>query len=120
MKRIALFIFLLCSALASSAQVTFRVSYQGAKPTISDFVTSFTSARVQTQEEYDEYDESFNALRDVWERHRQGKPLEEEETLIVDERNGYVCYQRGPFDGWLSRYELCFWNESDGRHKVFA
>lgn len=120
MKRITLFIFLVCCALTLSAQVTYRVNYQGAKPTISDFVTSFAAARVEALEEYDEYDESFNALRDVWERHLQGKPLEKEESLIVDERNGYVCYERGPFDGWLSRYEMCFWNESDGRHKVFA
>ncbi|MBR0166282.1 MAG: hypothetical protein IJQ13_05335 [Prevotella sp.] len=123
MKRILLSLFLVCCTLALSAQEAIRVSYRGARPTISDFVSAF----ITTNNEYDEegeYNESLNAFSSAWQRHLKGLPMESgeefSETLTADERNGYVCYERRQEDGWLLRWEACYWNESDGRHKLFA
>ena len=124
MKRIALFFLFTCLVLTLSAQEGgIPVKYQGAKPTISDFVTAYVSTNNEDDED-GEYNESFNAFCSAWERHQKGLPMEEgedfSETLTVDERNGYVCYERRHEGGWLSRWETCYWNESDGKHKLFA
>ena len=119
MKRVSLAIIFTCCTLMLAAQDGIRVNFVGAKPTISDFVTAFVSAHDDVDEEEAECDESFNAIKQVWNQHRKRLPLQEDETLTVDERNGYVCYDIKR-ENMLLRWEMCYWNESDGKHKLFA
>ena len=118
MKRISLAIFFVCCALAVAAQDAIRVNYQGANPTISDFVSAFLSSRDNDDEE-DCLDESFNAVKQTWIQHSNGLPLDEGETLTVDKKNGYVLYE-SKYEKELLKIEMCYWNEADGKHKLFA
>ena len=104
-----------CSVLAITAQDVIRVNYKGTKPTISDFAWAYLSAYV-----YDEdLDEARNAAKNAWISHRNGEPLYEGQTLTIDEKNGYAVYDSR--DGeHLVRIEMCYWNESDQKHKLFA
>ena len=123
MKRTLLAAIFTCCTLALVAQNAIKVKYQGAKPTISDFVTAFVFSDNHEDDEDECVDESFNAIRYVWDCHLKGTPLREGETLNVDVKNGYVCYEcRSEYESVedLGRWEMCFWNESDGKHKLFA
>ena len=118
MKRISLAIIFVCCTLALSAQDVIRVNYQGAKPTISDFAWAFLSIYVWDEEE-DVLDESRNAAKQAWIDYRKGIPLDEGETITVDQKNGYAVYE-SKYEEDLVRIEMCYWNESDGKHKLFA
>jgi hypothetical protein len=123
MKRESLSIILACCALALVAQDGIRVNYKGANPTISDFVTAFVTSSDNVDEEDCCADEAFNAIGYVWEKYQKGIPLEEGQTLTLDEKNGFVLYEsRSEYDSTenLVRMEMCYWNESDGKHKLFA
>ena len=118
MKRLLFSAILACLAITMAAQETISVKYQGAKPTISDFATAYLSA-YEWNEEEDVLDEARNGMKYVWNKHLKGEPLGEDETLVVDQKNGYVCYEQK--DGiYLVKIEMCYWNESDGKHKLFA
>lgn len=118
MRRILLsMIFVFCT-LALTAQNSIQVNYKGSKPTISDFASAYLIAYVWDEEE-DVLDEARNAAKQVWIQHRQGKPLDEGETLTIDEKNGYVVYESRDGD-FTVRIEMCYWNESDQKHKLFA
>ena len=122
MKRISLAILFACCTLALSAQNGIRVKYQGASPKISDFVSAFLSSRDHDDEE-DCTDESFNAIDYAWKQYHKGLPLEEGNTLTIDEKNGYVCYEyRSEYESVIDvvRIEMCYWNEADKKHKLFA
>lgn len=118
MKRLLFSAILACLTLTLAAQETIRVNYKGAKPTISDFATAFLSA-YEWDEEDDVLDEARNAMKHVWNKHLKGEPLEEGQTLTVDQKNGYICYEHKD-DNHLVRIEMCYWNEADGKHKLFA
>ena len=112
-----------CFALALAAQDVIRVNYKGANPTISDFVSAFVSSRDNVDEEEDCADESFNAIGYAWGLHQQGLPLPEGQTLTVDDKNGYVVYEcRSEYESIedVVRIEMCYWNEAEGKHKLFA
>ena len=95
-----------------------RVKYQGAKPNISDFVTAYLNSRSEGDDDCS--DESFNAVKQAWNTKRAGKKLREGETLIIDEKNGFVLYE-DKIDGEnMLRVEMCYWNEADQKHKLFA
>ena len=116
-------IILACCALALVAQDGIRVNYKGANPTISDFVTAFVTSSDNVDEEDCCADEAFNAIGYVWEKYQKGIPLEEGQTLTLDEKNGFVLYEsRSEYDSTenLVRMEMCYWNENDGKHKLFA
>lgn len=117
MKRLSLAIIFACCTLASAAQEGIRVNYQGTKPSISDFVWAYLSSF--TDDEDDCIDESTNAFKQAWIKHRNGEPQEEGETLTVDEKNGYVLYEIKQGEH-LSKWEMCYWNEADQQHKLFA
>ena len=123
MKRESLFIILACIALALPAQDAIRVKYKGANPTISDFVTAFVNYRDNEADEDECADEAVNAVSYVWDLHQKGLPLDEGQTLTIDEKNGYVAFEnRSEYesDEFLFRAEMCYWNEADGKHKLFA
>lgn len=44
---------------------------------------------------------------------------EEGVTLTVDQKNGFVLYESRQ-DEYLTRIELCYWNEADKKHKLIA
>ncbi len=119
MKRVLLTIILACCTLALTAQEGIKVNCQGEKPTISDFAWAFLSSDNGEDEEEGYADESFNAVKQAWIRHREGLPQNEGVTLSVDEKNGFVLYE-SRYEGSLLRIEMCYWNESDKKHKLFA
>ena len=121
MKRKSFFIIFACFAMALVAQDAIRVNYKGLHPTISDFVSAYVSSRDSEDEEVC-VDESFNAMGYAWKRHQKGLQLDDGVTLTVDEKNGYVVYKYRPepTDEFVLRIEMCYWNETDRRHKLFA
>ena len=118
MKRLSLAIALLCSTMMLSAQETIRVNYQGARPTISDFAWALLSNYVWNEED-DVLDESTNAAKQAWTKYRKGLPLDEGDKITVDQKNGYAVYE-SKFENDLLRVEMCYWNESDQKHKLVA
>lgn len=122
MKRKSMALVFACFALALMAQDGIRVHFKGAQPTICDFVSAFVSSR-DNPEEDDCTDEAFNAVCYAWERYHKGIPLEEGQTLTIDEKNGFVVYEsRLEYESeeFVARMEMCYWNEADGKHKLFA
>lgn len=122
MKRLSLTVIFACCILTLAAQDAIRVNYQGAAPTISDFAWAFLSSNDHEEEE-DCADESFNAIRQAWIQHRKGLPQQEGVTLTVDEKNGYVVYEytsEYESNKDVVRIEMCYWNEADKKHKLFA
>ncbi len=121
MKRLALTLLSVCCALALSAQDGLKVNYQGDRPTISDFAWTFLSSSDEDEDEEleGEMDESTNAFKHAWINHRNGVALDENETLTVDQRNGFVLYE-SVFEESRLRVEMCFWNEADQAHKLIA
>ena len=99
MKRLSLAIILACCTLAVAAQEDgFRVNYQGAKPTIKDFALAYIASLISEAEECDEEGMSlYENLQDAIKCQAKGLPLESNSTL-----------------------EMCYWNEADGKHKLFA
>ena len=96
MKKTILLVALLFASLAALAQDFIRVKYQGTKPTITDLAWAY--AMIQQ---------------------RKGLPQEEGVTFIIDEKNGYLLYERVD-DSYVNRMEMCYWNEADCKHKLFA
>lgn len=118
MKRITLTLLFACCALIVAAQEDIRVSYRGARPTVTDFAWAYLSWLDREADECDR--EGFSAVYSAMLSYRQGQPQDEYSTLTVDEKNGYILYERN-YDGInVSRVEMCYWNESDGKHKLFA
>ena len=105
-----------------AAQETIRVNYQGARPTISDFAWAFVSNYVWIEDE-DVLDEARSAAKAAWTAYRKGEPLNEGDKITIDEKNGYAVYEsvdeyEGDVD--MVRIEMCYWNEADQKHKLFA
>lgn len=119
MKKLVLAIIFAFCTLAVSAQDAIQVNYTGAKPTISDFAWAFLSVDNGEDELEGEADESFNAIKQAWIHHRNGTPQDEYVTLSVDDKNGFVLYE-WKYEENMLRIEMCYWNESDQKHKMFA
>ena len=119
-KTVLLAIIFACFTLSMAAQRTVRVNYQGAKPTISDFINAFLTP---TYGEDGEEDESMNGIRHAWECYCKGLPQHEGVTFTLDAKNGFACYEyREVEEGveFIARIEMCYWNEADQKHKLFA
>ena len=123
MKKITLAMIFACCTLALAAQDdVIKVNYRGARPTISDFAWAFLSDYVYDEDE-DVLDEARNAAKYAWNKYRQGLPQDEGDKLTIDEKNGYAVYEsRSEYESVedMVRIEMCYWNESDGKHKLFA
>ncbi len=119
MKKLSLtFIFVFCTLALAAQDDVIRVNYKGANPTISDFVWAYLSASVQDDEEVD-INESLRAMKFAWAKHRKGAPQDEGTTLTVDHKNGYVLAEF-KYEEDVLRIEMCYWNEADRKHKLFA
>ena len=121
MKKLSLAIVFACCTLAVAAQEDgFRVNYQGAKPTIKDFALAYLASLFTDVEECDlEGLGMYADLQDAIKRQGKGLQLEENSTLTIDVKNGFLVYEQKQ-DEYLMRIEMCYWNEADGKHKLFA
>jgi len=118
MKRLSLAIIFTCCTLVMAAQDgAFRVNYQGANPTIKDLALAFITSMLNPEDEEPEgdglymYESLQNAIK--------GQPLEKNEKLTIDLKNGFLLYEK-TYDEYVDRIEMCYWNEADGKHKLFA
>lgn len=118
MKRFLFVSVFACCAIALVAQNSIRVKFTGAQPTVSDFVTAYMDDYVYDEDD-DVLDESRNYMKSVWAKHLKGQRLDGNDKLLVDKKNGYVSLES--YDGeFMLLVEMCYWNESDGKHKLFA
>ena len=117
MKRLSLAIIFACCTLAMAAQDGIKVKYQGAAPDIMDFAWSYVTSSDGNEDE--EVDESTNALRQALERYRKGQSQPEGYTIPVDKKAGYILVE-SRHSGFISKWEMCFWNMADKKHKLFA
>ena len=117
MKKIFLLVAFAAMTIKASAQNDFRVNYQGASPNIVDFAWAFLFSDDDDEEECDQ--EATAGIKNALMRYRQGKPQDEDVTLTVDTKNGYMVYEFR-YEEHLSRIEMCYWNEADKKHKLFA
>ena len=65
--------------------------------------------------------EYMNGIRNAWERHRKGLKQLEGDSFTLDVRNGFAVYEYKYREGdseFLTRFEMCFWNEADKKHKL--
>ena len=95
------------------------VTYKGKAPKITNFLEAFLAQ--------DETSEVLWNLSQCWEHYLQGEPQEPCSQFTVDEKNGYIRYT---FDSSLCDdyddvndyfyHEMCYWNCSDGKHKIIA
>ncbi|MBR5171592.1 MAG: hypothetical protein IKW85_13680 [Muribaculaceae bacterium] len=126
MKRITLTILIACCALALVAQPAFRVKYKGAKPNIRNFAWAYLDyLSTPCDDEEDGCCQEgmylIDKLKQAILNQDKGLPLDENETLTIDVKNGYLLYElRYEESQHFSRVEMCYWNESDGKHKLFA
>lgn len=121
MKRIVSAIIFSCLTLSLVAQEGIKVNYKGSQPTITDFVwAAFSSLNYEDEEESG--DRPWRALENAMERQRKGLPQEEGETLTIDTKNGYILFEQvyNEVVNHVFRLEVCYWNESDGKHKLIA
>lgn len=122
MKRLSLAIVFACCMLAVAAQEDgFRVNYQGAKPTIKDFSKAYISSLLNPEDEEPEGDGlyMYESIQKAMVCQEKGQPLEKDKTLTIDLKNGFLVYEEKD-DYYVYRIEMCYWNEADGKHKLFA
>ena len=120
MKRLSLAIVFACCTLAMAAQEGIRVDYRGERPTIKDFAKAYITFSLSEEEECEaEGLAIYKDLQRAITLQEKGRPLDDDETLTLDTKNGFLVYEQ-KWDDHFSRLEMCFWNESDGKHKLFA
>lgn len=122
MKRLSLAIFFACFTLALAAQEGIHVKYQGAKPTIKDFALAYLYALFNPEDGEEPEGDGlylYESLQQAIASQDKNFPLKKGTTLTIDLRNGFLVYEE-KLDEFLTRVEMCFWNESDGKHKLFA
>ena len=120
MKRLSLAIIIACCTLAMAAQEGIRVDYRGERPTIKDFAKAYITFSLSEEEECEaEGLAIYKDLQRAITLQEKGRPLDDDETLTLDTKNGFLVYEQ-KWDDYFSRLEMCFWNESDGKHKLFA
>ena len=119
MKRNFLTVLFACFTLAMMAQDAIKVNYKGAKPNIVDFAWAFLFSDDNDEDECDQ--EATAGIKEALKRYRQGVPQNKNVTFTVDQKNGYILYEWKDEDGDnSSKTEMCYWNEADGKHKLFA
>ncbi len=119
MKRIASAIILTCLTLLMMAQDGIKVNFKGSSPTVTDFAwAAFPSLNYEDEDESG--DRPWRALKNAMARHSKGLPQEEGVTLTIDSKNGYIVYELvdEEYGDYIFRLEVCYWNESDGKHKL--
>ena len=117
MKRISLAIIFACCMLTLAAQDAIRVNFKGANPTITDFALAFLAD--DDDEECDT--EATAGVQNALDNYINGLEQDDDVTFTVDEKNGYILYEwRSEDSDYMIRTEMCYWNEADKKHKLFA
>jgi hypothetical protein len=122
MKRNLLSFLFFGIALMSMAQSPTVVKFQGAKPTISDFVSAYLAPDTDDEEGM-ECGEGVAWLQQAWQNHRKGLKQEEGVTVTLDVKNGFALFEsKSSYDGTTHHIvvEMCYWNCADQKHKIFA
>ena len=94
------------------------VKYQGQKPIINDFINAYFGEESE--------DELNGYLSDLWHRFLKNEPLDKNEKVTLDTKNGFASFEKvyppdeDDPDGSKILVEMCYWNSSDGNHKIFA
>lgn len=117
MKKLVAILFLLALTMTVSAQEGIKVGFLGAAPDIMDFAWAYASANDGDPENTP--DESSAALQQSLECYRIGEAQPEGFTITVDRKAGYILVQ-SKHDGYTSKWEMCYWNMDDKKHKLFA
>ena len=115
MKRLSFTIMLALCTLGVWAQEAIKVNFEGANPNIFDLAWSYLLEYDCNSEDY----EATNGIRDAMERYLQKENQDDGVTLIVDKKAGFISYERLEH-GHAQLIEMCFWNEADKKHKLFA
>ena len=122
MKRLSIAIILACFTLAVAAQEGIQVKYQGAKPTIRDFAKAYLYSLFNPEDGGEPEGDGlylYESLQQAIASQDKKLPLKKGTALTIDLRNGFLFYEEKQ-DEFLTRVEMCFWNESDGKHRIFA
>ena len=89
------------------------VKFKGSSPYIKDFV----SARYSDDEDLGE---CLSDIAGSWNLYLQGKPLDNGCSFVVDIDNGFMRFDRKYTEQDRKQMEMCYWNCSDGKHKLVA
>ena len=115
MKRLSFAIMLALCTMGVWAQEGIKVEFEGANPNIFDFAWSYLINYDPNTEDY----EATSGIRDALERYLQNENQDDGVTLIVDKKAGFISYEH-LHQGHAQLIEMCFWNEADKKHKLFA
>lgn len=91
-----------------------NLKFSGQRPTIVDFVNNFLN---------EPEEELLGSLSQMWDNYKAGKAQLKGDKVTADTRNGFVKFERQSEDEdskYLSVTEMCYWNCSDGLHKIVA
>ena len=94
-----------------------EVKFLGSYPDIIDFAWAYATHTEGNEDT--ELDESTAALQQALERYRTGREQQENFTITVDKKAGYILLE-SKHDGFISKWEMCYWNMADKKHKLFA
>ena len=119
MKRLSFAMMLALSTLGVWAQWNNEVKFLGTSPDIMDFAwwyfTSFDGDPENTPDVWVE------PVRNSLECYRTGADQPQGFKITVDKKAGYILVEQTDEDGYYThRYEMCYWNISDQKHKLFA
>ena len=118
MKKLSLTImFALCTLGAAAQNRWIEVGFLGNGPDIIDFAWAYATATENNEDV--ELDESTRALQEALDRYRTGLDQQEGFTITVDRKAGYILLESKE-NGFTSKWEMCFWNMADKKHKLFA
>ena len=115
MKKLSFTIMLALCTMGVWAQEGIKVEFEGASPKIFDLAWSYLLNYDSNSEDY----EVTNGIRDAMERYLQNENQDDDVTLIVDKKAGFISYEH-LHQGHAQLIEMCFWNEADKKHKLFA
>ena len=95
-----------------------EVSFNGASPGIVELATAYFDNDVMP--------ELLGDARDALHHYLRHEPQEKGVDLLVDKKNGYMCYTMDyslVYDDTPDSkecVEMCYWNCADGKHKIMA
>jgi len=98
---------------------TYPVKYAGERPALKDFV----DASFEVGLEYG-MGEVWGAVYDAWCKYKKNQKQEANVKLTVDGKNGFLRYEREYIEEDNTKslvvVEICYWNCSDGKHKIYC
>lgn len=109
--------FVFCALTMSAQDDGIKVKFLGTSPDIVDFAWSWATMMDDNPE--DTPDESMNAVKSSLECYRTGAAQPEGFKITVDKKAGYILVEHTD-DIYTQRWEMCYWNMADKKHKLFA